>query len=94
MPPAKFSTIVEHVWLLEKTQAGCKFLAFGNDSEAPKRWLARYGRLQGKVAFYFLADEGEVITLDGTQLSACRKLYTLLDKIEYSLRSDRILSGG
>lgn len=64
LPPAKFSIIAEHVWLLEKTQALNMFLVFGNDIEVPKRWLARYGHLRGKVAFYFLTDEGEVITFD------------------------------
>ncbi len=65
LPPAKFSIITEHVWLLEKTQAQCKFLVFGNDMEVPNRWLARYGHLRGEVVFYFLTDEGEVFTLDG-----------------------------
>jgi len=51
LPPAKFSIIAEHVWLLEKTQAQCKFLVFGNDMEVPKRWLARYGHLRGEVVF-------------------------------------------
>ena len=64
LPPAKFSIIAEHVWLLEKTPAFNKFLVFGNDIEVPKRWLARYGHLRGEVAFYFLTDEGEVITFD------------------------------
>lgn len=63
LPPAKFSIIAEHVWLLEKTQARYKLLVFGNDIEVPKRWLARYGHLRGDVAFYFLADEGEIIEL-------------------------------
>jgi len=65
LPPAKFSIIAEHVWLLEKTQARCKFLVFGNDIEVPKRWLARYGHLRRKVDFYFLSDQGEVHILDG-----------------------------
>lgn len=64
LPPAKFSIIAEHVWLLEKTQARCKFLVFGNDIEVPKRWLARYGHLRRKVDFFFLSDEGEVHILD------------------------------
>jgi hypothetical protein len=64
LPPAKFSIIAEHVWLLEKTQARHKFLVFGNDIEVPKRWLSRYGHLRGDVAFYFLTDEGEIVDLD------------------------------
>jgi hypothetical protein len=63
LPPAKFSIIAEHVWLLEKTQAYHKVLVFGNDIEVPKRWLARYGHLRGDVAFYFLTDEGKIIEL-------------------------------
>ena len=63
LPPAKFSIIAEHVWLLEKTQARSKFLVFGNDIEVPKRWLARYGHLRGDVAFYFLTDEGDVVEI-------------------------------
>lgn len=64
LPPAKFSIIAEHVWLLEKTQATQKILVFGNDIEVPKRWLARYGHLRGDVAFYFLTDEGDILELD------------------------------
>jgi hypothetical protein len=58
LPPAKFSIIAEHVWLLEKTQARRKFLVFGNDIDVPERWLTRYGHLRGDVAFYFLTDNG------------------------------------
>ena len=64
LPPAKFSIIAEHVWLLEKTQARSKFLVFGNDLEVPKRWLSRYGHLRGDVAFYFLTDEGVIEKID------------------------------
>jgi len=64
LPPAKFSIIAEHVWLLEKTQATHKFLVFGNDIEVPKRWLARYGHLRGEVVFYFLSDDGKIVTFD------------------------------
>ena len=63
LPPAKFSIIAEHVWLLEKSQAQRKFLVFGNDIEVPKRWLARYGHLRGDVVFYFMADDGVVIKI-------------------------------
>ena len=64
LPPAKFSIIAEHVWLLEKTQARSKFLVFGNDIDVPKRWLARYGHLRGDVAFYFLTDGGVIEKID------------------------------
>jgi hypothetical protein len=61
LPPAKFSVIAEHVWLLEKTNARTQFLIFGNDRAVPVRWLERYGRLASTVDFYFLTDDG---TLD------------------------------
>jgi hypothetical protein len=63
LPPAKFATIAEHVWLLEKTGAPTTFLVFGNDREVPARWLARYGNLVTGVAFYFLADDGRLVLL-------------------------------
>lgn len=63
LPPAKFSIIAEHIWLLEKTTARTKVLVFGNDIDVPKRWLARYGHINKDVSFYFLTDEGEVILL-------------------------------
>ena len=60
LPPAKFATIAEHVWLLEKTGAPTTFLVFGNDREVPATWLVRYGNLVTGVAFYFLADDGSL----------------------------------
>ena len=54
LPPAKFSVIAEHVWLLEKTEAKRKFLVFGNDRRVPEEWLRRYGHLAGDVEFWFL----------------------------------------
>lgn len=53
LPPAKFSVIAEHVWLLEKTAAREKFLVFGNDREVPVLWLKQYGGLVASVAFSF-----------------------------------------
>lgn len=64
LPPAKFSIIAEHVWLLEKTQAQNRFLVFGNDIEVPQRWLSRYGHLRFGVQFFFLSDDGDAIVLD------------------------------
>jgi hypothetical protein len=52
-PPAKFSVIAEHVWLLEKIEAKSKFLVFGNDRKVPTEWLKRYGKLVGNVDFFF-----------------------------------------
>lgn len=63
LPPAKFATIAEHVWLLEKTNAPTQFLVFGNDREVPLRWLARYGSLADSVQFFFLSDEGHLEVL-------------------------------
>jgi hypothetical protein len=60
LPPAKFSIIAEHVWLLERTGAAVQFLVFGNDRGVPVQWLKRYGHLAPEVAFYFLTDSGEV----------------------------------
>lgn len=42
VPPAKFSMIAEHVWLLEKVNAQVKFLAFGNDKRVPEWWLKKF----------------------------------------------------
>jgi len=64
LPPAKFSVIAEHVWLLEKTGAPTTFLVFGNDRQVPLLWLERYGDLTADVDFYFLTDEGELEQLD------------------------------
>ena len=58
LPPAKFSTIAEHVWLLEKTGVPVTFLVFGNDRQVPLLWLKRYGALVSSVTFYFLTDDG------------------------------------
>ena len=63
LPPAKFSIIAEHVWLLQNSSAEKKFLVFGNDRRVPEFWLRRYGHLVGKVEFYFLSDTGELEVL-------------------------------
>jgi len=60
LPPAKFSVIAEHVWLLEKTGALKTFLVFGNDRQVPEIWLQRYGTLASGVSFYFLSDDGRL----------------------------------
>jgi hypothetical protein len=65
LPPAKFSIIAEHVWLLEKTGAPATFLVFGNDRQVPVRWLERYGELASAVTFYFLSDAGDLERLGG-----------------------------
>jgi len=56
LPPAKFATIAEHVWLLEKTEAEIRFLVFGNQIEVPRLWLAIYGPFAKAVRFFFLDD--------------------------------------
>ena len=60
IPPAKFSIIAEHVWLLEKTNAKRKFLVFGNDKRVPQKWLEKYGPLVDSVEFYFLDESGKL----------------------------------
>jgi len=67
LPPAKFSVIAEHVWLLEKTGAPTTFLVFGNDRQVPELWLKRYGSLVSSVTFYFLTDNGRLESLNGVQ---------------------------
>ena len=64
LPPAKFSTIAEHVWLLEKTGAKVKFLVFGNQIEVPKLWLEKYGKLVKDVKLYFLENSGKITLLN------------------------------
>jgi hypothetical protein len=63
LPPAKFATIAEHVWLLEKTGAPTLFLVFGNERDVPLRWLERYGALTRSVQFFFLSDDGHLEVL-------------------------------
>lgn len=63
LPPAKFATIAEHVWLLEKTGAPTQFLVFGNDRDVPLRWLERYGALARGVQFFYLSDAGHLEVL-------------------------------
>lgn len=63
LPPAKFATIAEYVWLLEKARTKKRFLVFGNDRRVPEWWLDRYGNLT-KVAFYFLSDDGDLERLN------------------------------
>lgn len=60
LPPAKFATIAEYVWLLEKTGADDKFLVFGNQRAVPEEWLKRYGHLLDGVDFYFIDSAGRV----------------------------------
>lgn len=62
-PPAKFSIIAEHVWLLEKTGAPTTFLVFGNDRQVPELWLQRFGHFATCVDFYFLEDDGRLESL-------------------------------
>jgi hypothetical protein len=60
LPPTKFATIAEHVWLLEKTKADHRFLVFGNQRAVPAMWLERYGHLIQHVKFFFLSDDGKL----------------------------------
>lgn len=62
-PAAKWSTIAEYVWLLQKLPPTVRtFMIFGGDDHVPCRWLRRFGPLAAPVAFYFL-DGDEVTTL-------------------------------
>jgi hypothetical protein len=62
-PPAKFSIIAEHVWLLERTNAAHQFLVFGNDRRVPTRWLERYGALRDRTEFFFLDSDSRLTHL-------------------------------
>ncbi len=64
LPPAKFSVIAEHVWLLEKTSARRKFLVFGNDRRVPLEWLKRFGHLAEGVEFYFMSRDSSLELLN------------------------------
>ena len=67
-PPAKFSIIAEHVWLLEKAHARVKFLVFGNNRRVPTVWLKKYGHLVQSVSFLFLHENGDLEMLDATEV--------------------------
>lgn len=60
IPPAKFATIAEYVWLLEKINAKNKFLVFGNDKRVPLEWLKRYGNIVSDVEFYFIDSDNNL----------------------------------
>lgn len=57
-PAAKWSTIAEYVWLLQKTRAETAFLVFGNDPTVAERFLARRRPLVAPVQFFFLDERG------------------------------------
>ena len=65
IPPAKFSVIAEHVWLLGKCNVEEKFLLFGNDIRVPQKWLEKYGTLVDDVVFFFL----DISTYELTRLN-------------------------
>ncbi len=58
VPAAKWSTISEYVWLLQRSTAEKVFLVFGNDIEIPQRYLNRFRPLVTPVEFYFLDQSG------------------------------------
>lgn len=62
-PPAKFATIAEYVWLLEKAALKHRFMVFGNDRRVPEQWLQRFGHLASTVAFFFVDAAGLVTCL-------------------------------
>ena len=57
-PAAKWSTISEYVWLLQRVSADKTFIVFGHDPEVPERYLQRFRPLVGPVEFYFLNATG------------------------------------
>lgn len=57
-PAAKWSTISEYVWLLQKIPDAKVFLVFGNDIEVAQRYLVRFRPLTTPVEFYFLDGNG------------------------------------
>jgi len=75
LPPAKFATIAEHVWLLEKTSAKNAFLVFGNDRRVPVEWLKRYGNLVADVSFFFV-DDAERLEELAVSEESCNKRQT------------------
>lgn len=63
LPPAKFSAIAEHVWLLEKIKAKKRFLVFGQDRRVPEKWLIRHGHLVEGIEFFFIDEDGVLYKL-------------------------------
>jgi hypothetical protein len=59
VPAAKWSTIAEYVWMLEKVNAKNRFMVFGKDKEVAVRWIRKYGSIVNGIKFYFF---------DGTML--------------------------
>lgn len=57
IPAAKYSTIAEYVWLLQKTKAKHKFIVFGNSEELPKKWYSRYHGILDDVQLWFIDNE-------------------------------------
>jgi len=57
-PAAKWSTIAEYVWLLQRVDAERAFLVFGQDAAVPERFLDRFRALVDPVEFYFLDASG------------------------------------
>lgn len=58
VPAAKWSTISEYVWLLQKISDTKVFLVFGNDIEVAQRYLVRFRPLTTPVEFYYLDGGG------------------------------------
>lgn len=57
-PAAKWSTIAEYVWPLQRVDADRVFLVFGNDPVVPERWLHRFRPLADPVEVYVLDSVG------------------------------------
>ncbi len=58
--PARLAPISEKVWLLEKSPARVRFLAFGGDRRVPMDWLVRYAHLTAGISFFYVHEDGVV----------------------------------
>ncbi len=58
VPAAKWQTIAECIWLLQKVPAQRVFMVFGQDAEVAERYLRRVGPLTAPLEFYFLDGSG------------------------------------
>lgn len=59
-PQARFSTIAEIIWLLEKVNALHRFMVFGEEQDVPDIWIKKFGHLVRGVDLYFITGLGEI----------------------------------
>lgn len=65
-PAAKYSTIAEYVWLLQRTKAKHKFIVFGNSEELPKKWYNKHHELLDDVEFWFIDSKNAMKRISDT----------------------------